>query len=157
MKITILGIGNILLRDEGVGVRTIEYLRKRTLPTQVELVDGGTATFDLFTLFAETDHLVVIDAVKGGMPPGTIYRLEPKDLVPQQQAPITPHDLGLLDSLAAASRIGERPHSVVIFGVEPKEIDWGMELTPEIEEMIPQVADLVLAEITRHVKQRKRR
>jgi hydrogenase maturation protease len=156
MKITVLGIGNILLRDEGVGVRTIEHLRQRTLPAAVELVDGGTATFDLFPLFAETDHLVVIDAVTGGMEPGTIYRLQPKDLVPQRQTAITPHDLGLLDSLIAALRIGERPRSVVIFGIEPKEIDWGMELTPEIEAVIPRIADLVLAEVERHVKQEQR-
>jgi hydrogenase maturation protease len=156
MKITILGIGNILLQDEGVGVRAIEYLHRHTLPPQVELVDGGTATLDLFTLFNETDHLVVVDAVKGGMRPGTIYRLEPKDLMPQQQAPISPHDLGLLDALDMASKIGDRPRSVVIFGVEPKEINWGMELTPEIKVTIPTVANLVLNEVQKYVKETKK-
>jgi len=152
MKVVILGIGNILLKDEGVGVRIIEYLHRFSFPPQVELVDGGTATFDLFGLFTETDHLVVIDAVKGGMSPGTIYRLEPKDLLPRQHTPISPHDLGLLDALDMAAKIGRLPHSVVIFGIEPKEIDWGMELSPEIEGIIPKVADLVLAEVEGYLK-----
>lgn len=151
MRIIILGIGNILLKDEGLGVRTIEYLRRFTLPPQAELVDGGTATFDLYPFLTEADHLVVVDAVKGQMSPGTIYRLEPKDLMPQQQSPISPHDLGLLDALDMAAKIGKMPRSVVIFGVEPKEIDWGMELTPEIEDVIPRVANLVLTEIQKYL------
>ena len=147
MKIMVLGIGNILMRDEGVGVRTIEYLQKMNLPKEVELLDGGTSTPLLFPYFTEIDHLIVIDAVKGNMPPGSIYRLGLADLVPPDDSPVSLHDLGLVDALNMAAMTGKRPKSIVIFGIEPKIIDWGMELSPEVEACIPKVAQLVLEEV----------
>ena len=152
MKITVLGIGNILLKDEGIGVRAIEHLKEYDLPKQVELIDGGTATASLFPIFAETDHLIIIDAVKGKMPPGTIYRLGSNDLMPPKGASISLHDLGLLEALDMAKKIGKAPKSVVIFGIEPKEINWGMELSPEINKKLPQIARLVIEEIKRLLK-----
>lgn len=149
MKIMVLGIGNILMKDEGVGVRTIEYMKKLDLPEEVELMDGGTSTPLLFPYFTEVDHLIVIDAVKGNMPPGSIYRLKPEDLLPPDDSPVSLHDLGLVNALQMAEQIGMRPKTVVIFGVEPKEIDWGMELTPEIENRIPAIAQIVLDEINK--------
>ncbi len=147
MKILVLGIGNILMKDEGVGVRTIEYLQKEDLPQEVELLDGGTSTPLLFPEFAEADYLIVIDAVKGGMSPGSIYRLRLEDLVPPDNSPVSLHDLGLIDALQMASLINKAPQKVLIFGIEPKEIDWGMELSPEVEGCIPKVAKLVREEI----------
>ncbi|HEB74349.1 MAG TPA: hydrogenase maturation protease [Candidatus Desulfofervidus auxilii] len=147
MKITVLGIGNILLKDEGVGVRVIEHLKKYNLPKEVELIDGGTATASLFPIFTETDHLIVIDAVKGKMSPGTIYQLGLNDLMPTKKASISLHDLGLLEALDMAKKIGKSPRSVVIFGIEPKEIDWGMELTPEINQKLPEIIKLVTEKI----------
>lgn len=147
MKITVLGIGNILLRDEGVGVKVLEHLKEYNLSKEVELIDGGTATLSLFPIFTETDHLIVIDAVKGGMTPGTTYRLGLSDLMPTEGSSISLHDLGLLEALDMAKRIGKSPKSVVIFGIEPKEIDWGMELSPEINTKLPEIATLIIKEI----------
>ena len=147
MKITVLGIGNILLRDDGVGVRVIEHLKEHNLPKEAELIDGGTATASLFPVFAETDHLIVIDVVKGKMSPGTIYRIGLNDLMPPKRASISLHDLGLLEALDMAKKIGKSPKSVVIFGVEPKEINWGMELSQEINGRLPQIERLVIEEI----------
>ena len=152
MKVVILGIGNILLKDEGVGVRTIEHLRRLPLPPFVEVIDGGTATFDLLPILSEAEHLVVIDAVKGGGEPGTIYRLTPEDLLPSEEAPISVHDLGLLEALRMVEQLGQAPRSVVIFGVEPKEIAWGMELTPEVQGAIPRVIEAVLEEVRKRAK-----
>jgi len=153
MKITVLGIGNILLKDEGVGVRVIEHLKEYNLPKEVELIDGGTATASLFPIFAETDYLIVIDAVKGKMSPGTIYRLGLNDLMPTKKASISLHDLGLLEALDMAKKIGKAPKSVVIFGIEPKEINWGMELSPDINRKLPQIARLVVKEIETVLKE----
>ncbi|MCD6320365.1 MAG: hydrogenase maturation protease [Candidatus Desulfofervidaceae bacterium] len=149
MKIMVLGIGNILMKDEGVGVRTVEHMKKLDLPKEVELMDGGTSTPLLFPYFTEVDHLIVIDAVKGNMPPGSIYRLKPEDLLPPDDSPVSLHDLGLVNALQMAEQVGMRPKTVIIFGVEPKEIDWGMELTPEIERRIPTIAQIVLDEINK--------
>jgi len=153
MKITVLGIGNILLKDEGVGVKVIEHLKEYNLPKEVELIDGGTATASLFPIFAETDYLIVIDAVKGKMSPGTIYRIGLNDLMPPKRASISLHDLGLLEALDMAKKIGKSPKSVVIFGIEPKEINWGMELSPEINRKLPQIARLVVKEIETVLKE----
>ncbi|MDL1970591.1 MAG: HyaD/HybD family hydrogenase maturation endopeptidase [Candidatus Desulfofervidaceae bacterium] len=149
MKIMVLGIGNILMKDEGVGVRTVEHMKKLDLPKEVELMDGGTSTPLLFPYFTEVDHLIVIDAVKGNMPPGSIYRLKPEDLLPPDDSPVSLHDLGLVNALQMAEQVGMHPKTVIIFGVEPKEIDWGMELTPEIERRIPTIAQIVLDEINK--------
>ena len=111
------------------------------------MIDGGTATASLFPIFTETDHLIVIDAVKGKMSPGTIYRLGLNDLMPTKKASISLHDLGLLEALDMAKKIGKSPRSVVIFGIEPKEIDWGMELTPEINQKLPEIIRLVTEKI----------
>ncbi len=154
MKITVLGIGNILLKDEGVGVRVIEHLKEYNLPKEVELVDGGTATLSLFPIFTETDYLIVIDAVKGKMSPGTTYRLGLNDLMPTKRASISLHDLGLLEALDMAKKIGKSPKSVVIFGIEPKEMNWGIELSPEINRKLPQIARLVIEEIKRLLRKK---
>ena len=80
-RITILGVGNILLRDEGVGVRVVEELKKGyTFPENVSLVDGGTQGLWLLATIQESDHLIVVDAVLGGGEPGSLYRLEREDL-----------------------------------------------------------------------------
>jgi len=91
--------------------------------------------------------LIVIDAVKGKMSPGTIYQLGLNDLMPTKKASISLHDLGLLEALDMAKKIGKSPRSVVIFGIEPKEIDWGMELTPEINQKLPEIIRLVTEKI----------
>jgi hydrogenase maturation protease len=147
MKIMVLGIGNILMKDEGVGVRVIEYMKNLDLAKEVELLDGGTSTALLFPHFSEVDHLIVVDAVRGNQPSGSIYRLNLEDLVPPGEEPISLHDLGLIDALNMAAQIGKYPKTVVIFGIEPKQIDWGIGLSPEVEAVIPYVAKLVEAEI----------
>jgi hydrogenase maturation protease len=149
MKIMILGIGNILMKDEGVGVRVIEYMKNLDLPKEIELMDGGTSTPLLFPYFTEINHLIVIDAVKGKMPPGSIYRLKLEDLLPPGETSVSLHDLGLIDALHMAAQIGKQPKTVTIFGIEPKEIDWGMSLSPEIKALLPRMAKLVLAEINK--------
>lgn len=149
MKIMILGVGNILMKDEGVGVRVIEYMKNLNLPKEVELMDGGTSTALLFPYFTEVDHLIVIDAVKGKMPPGSVYRLKPEDLLLSEEDLISIHNLGLIDALYMAAQIGKQPKTVTIFGIEPKEIDWGMDLSPEIKALLPRIVKLVLQEINR--------
>lgn len=146
-KITILGVGNELLSDEGVGVHVIKKLREMDVPPGIEVIEGGTDGFGLFNIICETDHLVVIDSLKGGGKAGSIYRFNVKD------APNCPdsfktsvHQIGILEVLHLSGLIGKTPETI-IFGIEPKKITTGMELSPEIQEKIPRLIELVLDEI----------
>lgn len=147
--ILVLGVGNILQRDDGVGVRVIEHLRSLELPAGVEVFDGGTAALDLLNVVADRQKVIVVDAVQGGGEPGAIYRFAPND-VEVEPHPITSlHQIGLLETLAMAQHLGCSPQNVVIFGIEPKVIDWGLDLSPEVSAAVPNVAELILDEIGR--------
>jgi len=145
-KVIIIGIGNLILRDEGVGVHAVRALEDMDLPHGVEVIDGGTATMELLPVFQEAGRIIVIDALRGGARPGTIYRLSPDDLMRETERPLSLHQVGLLEVLGMARQIGGDPE-VVIIGVEPKEISWGMELTPEVQARLPRVMDAVFEEL----------
>lgn len=145
-RVVIIGVGNLILRDEGVGVHAVRELREKNLPPQVEVIDGGTATMDLLPVIRDAERIIVIDALKGGGEPGTIYRVTPDDLLCDTEQPLSLHQTGLLEVLGMARQLGGDPQ-VVIIGVEPKEIAWGMELTPEVEAKLPRVIETVLEEL----------
>jgi hydrogenase maturation protease len=144
-KILVVGIGNLLCRDEGVGVHVIEEMKKMELPDHIELLDIGTSTMDLIGYLDGVKKLIVIDAMKAGGRPGTIYQCTPDDLLPEEEGPISLHEIGLLETLNMAKKIGMEIETVVI-GVEPKVFDWGMELSDEVKNKIPTIIEAVLKE-----------
>ena len=144
----VMGIGNILLRDEGVGVRVVEAMQRIDVPEDVELIDAGTAGADLVDIVADRRKLIVVDAIEAGEEPGTILRLIPEDLLPQGEEAISIHQLGLVESLAMAKHLGCAPREVSIVGIQPGEINPGMELTPEVADAVPKAIQVVLAELT---------
>lgn len=148
----ILGIGNILLQDEGVGVRVIEAMQQMELPDEVELVDGGTAGADLVDIIADRRKLIVVDAIDAGSRPGTILRLAADDLAPEPEAAISLHQLGLAESLAMASQLDCAPQDVVIFAVQPGRIAPGLELSAEVAAVVPAVVEAVMAELGEGMK-----
>jgi hydrogenase maturation protease len=144
----VLGIGNVLLRDEGVGCHVVHALEGIPLP-DVEIIDGGTCP-DVLHFIDAADKLVIVDAVKGGGTPGQIYRFHLEDITLEQKPFLSLHDVSLVDSLILMQLwhpdfigIGK----AVVIGVEPAEIDWGLELSPELKEKMPQIMDVVLAEL----------
>lgn len=144
-KILIVGIGNLLCRDDGIGARVIEEMKKMRLSDQIELFDMGTSTMDLIYHLEEVNKLIVIDAIKAGGAPGTIYRMKPDDLLPSGKGPVSLHDIGLLETLNMAKKRGQEVDTIVI-GVEPKTLDWGMELSDEVKQRIPDLIEAVLKE-----------
>jgi hydrogenase maturation protease len=148
LPVLVLGIGNILLRDEGVGVRAVEELRGVPLPEDVELVDGGTCGADLVELLADRRKVIVIDALQTDEPPGSVFRLTAAELMPSPGDCISLHQLGLVESLNIAAQLGCAPEEVVIFGIQPGTIAPGLELTAEAAAAIPLVIRSVLAELT---------
>jgi hydrogenase maturation protease len=147
--ILVLGIGNILLRDEGVGVRVIEQLREMPVPEDVELVDGGTAGADLLEVLAERRKVIVIDAVQAECEPGTVLRFTADELVRPDGVGMSLHEVGLGEALIMTEQLGCKPEDVVVFGIAPKNIESGLELSEEIAASVPKVIELVLAEIAK--------
>lgn len=144
-KILIVGIGNLLCRDEGIGVHVIQEMKNMKLPDHIDLLDMGTSTMDLVSYLEEVKKLIVIDAMKAGGTPGTIYKCRPEDLLPEEEGPISLHEIGLLESLNMAQKMGIKIDTVII-GVEPKVLDWGMELSDEVKSKIPTIIEAVLKE-----------
>ncbi|UCD29278.1 MAG: HyaD/HybD family hydrogenase maturation endopeptidase [Planctomycetota bacterium] len=147
--VLILGIGNILLRDEGIGVRVIQAMQKMELPEGVELYDGGTAGADLLDIICDRKKLIIIDAMDADCEPGSILRLTPDDLKPQASAGISLHQIGLLDTLNMAKLLGSPPEEVIIIGIKPKSITPCTELSTELKHSIPKALNLILNELKR--------
>lgn len=139
----VLGLGNILMGDEGVGVRSVEYMQERPLPDHAELLDGGTGGFHLLSLFQEYTRFVIIDATLGTGPTGEIHVLKPRYASDFPRS-LTSHDIGLRDLMQSAELIGELPeiHLVTINIGEYHTVK--MELSRELEAVLPSVRDTVL-------------
>jgi hydrogenase maturation protease len=144
--VLVLGLGNLLLRDEGVGIHVIRALAHESLPAGVELCDGATAGMALVDLLAGRDRVIVVDAMSAGEPPGTVRRLQAEDLFPARPG-CSVHELGLGEALAAARLLGVAPRAVVIFGVQPAELTCGLELSATLAPLVPQLVALVHAEL----------
>jgi hydrogenase maturation protease len=148
-NITILGIGNILLSDEGIGVHVVNELCKRSLPENVSVVEGGTDGFRLLNVITEADRLIVIDAVRGGAEPGSIYRFDIDDV---KRCPsgfkTSVHQIGILEVIDLSGLIGKTPQTTIV-GVEPKSLEMSMELSQEIRDKIPRIIEIVLEEVSR--------
>ncbi|AFM42389.1 hydrogenase maturation protease [Desulfosporosinus acidiphilus SJ4] len=146
-KIMVMGVGNILLSDEGLGVRFLDELAQKSLPENVELLEGGTAGLELVHLIQEVDFLIIIDAINAQSEPGALFRFQPGDIqVLPEQFEVSFHQIGIIEVLTMANVLGRAPQTL-IFGVQPKKLEWGMEISPEIETLFPKLAELVLLEI----------
>lgn len=130
MNVLILGLGNILLRDEGVGVHAVNALASRyRLPDGVEALDGGTSGMDLLDTVAERERLIVCDAIKSDTTPGTAVRLDGDGIAAFFATRLSPHQLGLSDLLANLELMGARPEHVSIIGIVPDDMSLGTELS----------------------------
>lgn len=145
--ILVVGIGNILLRDEGVGVRVIEAMREIALPPGVEVVDGGTAGADLLDIISDRRKVIVIDAMDANAEPGTIRHLRVEELAGGTGAGVSLHEIGFLETLAMARHMDSAPIEVSILGVQPKEVCPGDRLTEELTAVVPRVVRMILDEL----------
>ena len=145
-RVVVIGVGNLLLKDEGIGVHVAHALQQMDIPQDVTIIDGGTAP-DLVAYSEAGDKLIIIDAVKAGGEPGTIYRFHPHDLSAEAEGAISTHELGVEQSLRIMKLMGNEPREIVIIGVELKEIEWGTELSTELQQRIPKIVEVLLKEI----------
>lgn len=142
----ILGIGNVLMGDEGVGVRVVDALRNADLPEGVRVLDGGTGSFLLLGPMQQARKVILIDATIDGAPVGTVRRLQPR-FSTEYPRTLTAHDIGLKDLLDAFYLLGDGP-KVVLYAVSiPPLQEMGLELSTEVAAVVPRVAQQVLADV----------
>jgi hydrogenase maturation protease len=146
-RIAVIGVGNILLRDEGIGVHIIQRLHKLLNLPEVELIDAGTSADVLMLISDSVKHVIVIDAATAGGKPGNIYRFTPEDVDTGGNLEVSLHQNSLVANLKMLEMFGKKPESVTIFGIEPAELESGLELSAEIEKKVPQLLELVNKEI----------
>lgn len=147
-KILVLGIGNLLLTDDGVGIRAIQLLEERyALPEEVQVVDGGTCGLDLLQFLEGVDHLVILDAASLGKIPGSIVRME-GDQVPAYLALKTsPHEIGLPELFFTARLTDIYPPRVVVLGMQPESIETSLGLTPAVAAHLDELVEMAAAEV----------
>jgi hydrogenase maturation protease len=146
-KILIMGVGNLLLTDDGFGVHVINSLDPAAFPENVTLLESGTVSHQLIPMFRELDLLIVIDAVQAGDIPGSVFRFTPDDLQFKYEQKLSLHQISLIDVLRMAELTGGKPETVII-AVQPKDVTTpSMELSAEIKAVIPKVTELIFQEL----------
>jgi hydrogenase maturation protease len=141
-RLTVLGIGNILMRDEGVGVRVMEAVRDaRDWPDDVEFIDGGAGGMNLLNVIEAAERLVVFDAAEMKLAPGEWRVVTPGDLcdLPAEHR-ASMHDVPFIETLTLAGRFFHRPEDVRILAIQPKAVDYGRELTDDLAAVLPTIA-----------------
>lgn len=151
MKTLVLGIGNTLLTDEGVGVHVLERLGSAPLPDDVELLDGGTLSFTLAGPIEEAEALVVVDAANLKSSPGTlcVFEGEAMDAFLLGNRKSSVHEVGLTDLRAIAMLAGHWPERRALVAIQPQAVDWGEAPTPAVAAAIPPAVEAIQALIGR--------
>ncbi len=148
-KLLVMGIGNMLLTDDGIGVFAAQKLMEESFPENVTVLEAGTFTQDIFYLFEGYDTVLVLDIVHANGEPGTIYRLSESDLVDNEKQRLSIHDIDLIDSLNMAELLhGKRPH-IQILGMEPEDYTtWNVGLSPKVQAKFDDYLNVARQEIS---------
>ncbi len=147
-RILVLGLGNPLLGDEGIGVRVVEELKGLELPDGVAVVEGGTAGLGLIGLMEGYQRVIIVDVADMGHPPGRIVRFTPSEAqFKTAEAPLSLHQIGLGEVLALAEALEVAPAELVIIGIQPSRVEGGAGLSSEVEGVIPQIIRIILDEL----------
>ena len=148
MSILVLGLGNTIMSDDGFGGRAVDTLRARfTFPESVRIEDGGTLGLDLLPMFEGIDKLLIVDALEMDAAPGSVFRLEGEEVPRALASKVSVHQMGLQDLLAVAELQGHLPKELVFWGVQPRTVEMGIELSGEVQSALERVLDGVLQDL----------
>ena len=147
-NIVVIGVGNILYGDDGVGVHAVNQLRQESFPPNVKIMDAGTAGIDLLYLIEDTDYAIIVDCLDAGDEPGAVYRIPWEELAGQYPGDqtVSLHDLNLWSVLSLADRLG-KISTVVIFGVQPDNIGFGSDMSAIVSSKLPYLVQSIKKEI----------
>jgi len=144
----VLGVGNLLLSDEGVGIRVIERLvASFDLPVDVQVLDGGTLGLDLLYYLKGLENLLIIDAVEMAMEPGALLRMEGEEVPAFLSIKMSPHQIGIPDMLFAAKLKDLYPRNVVLWGVQPASLDISLELSPNVSAQVGVLVEKIVEQL----------
>lgn len=150
MSVALIGIGNVLLQDERVGVHVVETIRERfSFSPEIEILDGGTLGLDLLPIIERFDKVLFVDAVNFGKKPGYIGVLENEEIPAVLYVKLSVHHVGLADLLSVAKLTGVMPETVCLVGIQPQDsaFAFGLELSREISDKIEPMIDRVIAKL----------
>lgn len=149
MGVLVLGLGNPLRGDDGIGPRVVAELRHRGLPEGVEAIDGGTGGLDVLRVMEGWDAVIVVDAAEIGRDPGAFVRFTLEEArLHLHGGGFSLHNAGLPEAVALASALNHPLPPITIFGVQPERIGWEEGLSPAVEKALPALVRAVLEEAT---------
>lgn len=137
-RIVVLGVGNPLMGDDGIGIEALTRLRESwVVPADVQLIDGGTWGMQLLPAFEAADEVLILDAIEAGRPPGSIVSLGRDELPRHLRLRVSPHHVDLEDVLALLEFRGTTPARMAAVGIQPASVSWGIGLSPPVEAAVP--------------------
>ncbi len=146
-SLLVLGLGNVLCSDDGLGVAAIEQLcRHYRIPERVRVLDGGTLGLSLLSHIRASDDVILVDAVNGASPPGTFIRLEGDEVGPAVRTRLSPHQIGVADLLDALHLLDAKPRSLLLLGLVPETLELGLDRSPPVEGQIPTLVKRIVGE-----------
>lgn len=148
MNIAVIGLGNILLRDEGVGVHVANAIKQKySFFPEIEIVDGGTMGLDLLPIFEGRDKVLIVDAVDFKRKPGYIGIIENDNIPSVLNSKLSVHHINLPDVLFAAKLMDISPPEICLVGIQPESLDIGLDMTDEIKEKIEALIDAIIGKL----------
>lgn len=148
MRAVVLGVGNTILTDEAAGVRAVEALeRAYRVPSNVQVIDGGTSGMEMIEELSNLDFLIVLDVVKTGAAPGTVVKIAGAAIPVFFRKKLSPHQIALPDVLACLELLDTMPKEIIVLGVEFISLELGLEMTPVVAQKVPVLAEMAAAEL----------
>jgi hydrogenase maturation protease len=147
-SVLILGIGNILQSDDGLGIHIVNHITQNIeLPDDAEAIDGGTAGFDLIPLLTGREKIIIVDALRVDDEPGSIYRFKPED-ASKSRASLSLHEVGIIEVIDMLRLLGENPQ-IEIIGIVPEDLDTlNMNISPSVRRSIPDAIIQIMDAVT---------
>lgn len=151
-RIVVIGVGNLLLGDDGAGIHAINALKKDSFPAGVKIVDGGTAGIDLLYWLEDAEYAIIIDCLEAGEEPGAIFRIPAEEIAfNSSDQIISLHDLNLQEVLYMVNKLGKLPPTI-IYGIQPGEITFCDSLSSAVNNALPSLIKLIKEEINQAIK-----
>ena len=149
-RLLILGLGNVLCGDDGLGVRAVHLVARGYRPSEgVSILDGGTLGLSLLPHLEDAEQAILVDAIRADAPPGSPVRLEGEEVAPAVAARLSPHQVGVADLLGGARLLGRLPKHLVLLGLVPRMLELQFGCSPEVEARLPELAAWVVSEAAR--------
>lgn len=147
VPLLVLGLGNLLCGDDGLGVEAVRVLAEEyEFPEGVRVLDGGTLGLSLLPHVMDARDVILVDAIRGDGPPGTLVRIEGDDVAPAVAGRLSPHQVGVADLLDGARLLDRYPERLVLHGIVPRSLELGLGLSPAVAASLPELLRRVVAE-----------